>query len=157
MSWRKSNQLKYHLAWWRHQMEIFSTLLAFCAGNSLVTGEFPAQRPVMRSFDVLFDLHLNKRLNKQSWGWWFETPSRSLWRHCNGMQIYTCLYLFFYVWVIAIHCCACHCNIVVAICKILLQSPGKNLSWVKNKIDMGRQIQNWSQLSCNFGNYFQMA
>ena len=25
----------------------------------------------------------NKRLNKQSWGWWFETPSRSLWRHCN--------------------------------------------------------------------------
>ena len=26
---------------------------------------------------------LNKRLSKQSWGWWFETPSRSLWRHCN--------------------------------------------------------------------------
>ena len=25
-----------------------------------------------------------KRLSKQSWGWWFETPSRSLWRHCNG-------------------------------------------------------------------------
>ena len=20
---------------------------------------------------------------KQWWGWWFETPSRSLWRHCN--------------------------------------------------------------------------
>ena len=29
------------------------------------------------------DLHLNKRLGKQSWGWWFETPSRSFWRHCN--------------------------------------------------------------------------
>ena len=27
---------------------------------------------------------LNKRLSKQSWGWWFDTPSRSLWRHCNG-------------------------------------------------------------------------
>ena len=26
---------------------------------------------------------LNKRLSKQSWGWWFETPSRSSWRHCN--------------------------------------------------------------------------
>ena len=26
---------------------------------------------------------LNKRLTKQSWGWWFETPSRSLWRYCN--------------------------------------------------------------------------
>ena len=47
------------------------------------TGEFPSQRPVTRSFDVFFDLRLNKRLSKQSWGWWFETPSPSLWRHCN--------------------------------------------------------------------------
>ena len=29
-------------------------------------GEFPAQRPVKRSFDVFFDLGLNKRLSKQS-------------------------------------------------------------------------------------------
>ena len=54
--------------WWRHQMETFSALLAICAGNSPVTGEFPAQRPVTRSFDVFFDLGLNKRLSKQSWG-----------------------------------------------------------------------------------------
>ena len=47
------------------------------------TGEFPTQRPVTRSFDVFFDLHLNKRLSKQSWGWWSETPSRPLWRHCD--------------------------------------------------------------------------
>ena len=47
-------------------METFSTLLALCAGNSPITGEFPAQRPVTRSFDVLFDLSLNKRLSKQS-------------------------------------------------------------------------------------------
>ena len=46
-------------------------------------GEFPAQRPVTRSFDVFFDLRLNKRLSKQSWGWWFETPSLSLGRHRN--------------------------------------------------------------------------
>ena len=39
-------------AWWRHQMETFSALLAICAGNSPVPGEFPAQRPVTRSFDV---------------------------------------------------------------------------------------------------------
>ena len=71
------------VTWWRHQMETFSELLAICAGNSLVTGEFPAQKPVVRSFDVFFDPRLNKRLNKQSWGWWFETPSRSLRRHCN--------------------------------------------------------------------------
>ena len=36
-------------------------------------GEFPAQRPVTLSFDVFFDLRLNKRLNTQYWGWWFET------------------------------------------------------------------------------------
>ena len=47
-------------------------------------GEFPTQRPVTRSFDVFFDLRLNKPLSKQSWGWWFETLSRSLWRHRNG-------------------------------------------------------------------------
>ena len=64
-------------------MEIFSALLAFWAGNSPVTGEFHTQRPVTRSFDVFFDLGLNERLSKQSWGWWFETPSCSLWRHCN--------------------------------------------------------------------------
>ena len=65
------------------QMETFSTLLALCAGNLPVTGEFPSQRPVTQNFDVLFDLRLNKRLNKQSIRRWFETPSHSLWRSCN--------------------------------------------------------------------------
>ena len=69
--------------WWRHQMETFSALLAICARNSPVPGEFPAQRPVTRSFDVCFYLRLNKRLSKQSRGWWFETQSRPLWRHSN--------------------------------------------------------------------------
>ena len=49
-------------------METFSALLALCAGNSPVSGEFPAQRPVTRSFDVFFDLRPNKQLSKQSWG-----------------------------------------------------------------------------------------
>ena len=52
-------------------------------GDFTGPGEFPAQRPVTRSFDVFFDLRLNKQLSKQWWGWWFETPSWSLWRHCN--------------------------------------------------------------------------
>ena len=72
-----------YVAWWRHAMETFSALLAICAENSPVPGEFPARRPVTRSSDVFFDLRLNKRLSKQSWGWWFETPSRLLWRHRN--------------------------------------------------------------------------
>ena len=64
-------------------METFSALPAICAGNSPVPGEFPAQRPVTRSFDVFFDLRLNERLNKQSWGWWLETLSRPSWCHRN--------------------------------------------------------------------------
>ena len=65
------------LPWWHHQMELFSALLALCAGNSPATGEFPAQRPVRQSFDVFYDLHLNKRFSEESRGWWFESPSRS--------------------------------------------------------------------------------
>ena len=70
-----SGKTTYRLiTWWRHQMETFSALLAICAGNSPVTGEFPTQRPVTRSFDIFFDLRLNKRLSKHSRGLWLETP-----------------------------------------------------------------------------------
>ena len=56
-------------------METFSALLAICAGNSLVNGEFPAQRLVTQSFDVFFYLRPNERLSKQSW-------AGDLRRHC---------------------------------------------------------------------------
>ena len=58
-------------------METFSALLAICAGNSPVHVEFLTTR----SFDVIFDLRLSKRLCKQWWGWLFE--SRPLCRHRN--------------------------------------------------------------------------
>ena len=51
-------------------------------------GEFPTQKPVTRSFDVFVDLRLNKRLSKQPSGWWFETPSWSLWCQCNVPSYY---------------------------------------------------------------------
>ena len=70
--------------WWRHQMETFPALLAICAVNSPVTGEFARQRPVTHSFGTFFDLRLNKPLSKHSWGWRFETSSRTLWRHCKA-------------------------------------------------------------------------
>ena len=68
-------------------METFPALLVLCARNSPVTGEFPGQRPVTQSFDVFFDLRLNKRFSKQSSGMWIETPSRSLWRHCYDSHV----------------------------------------------------------------------
>ena len=44
-------------------IEAHPYILATCAGNSLVADEFPAQRPVTRSFIVFFDLRLNKRFS----------------------------------------------------------------------------------------------
>ena len=64
---------------WKH----FPCYWPFVRGIHRSPVNLPAQRPVTRSFDVFFDLRLNKRLSKQSWGWWFETPSRPLWRHCK--------------------------------------------------------------------------
>ena len=73
---------------WHHGLHIFPhhddvikwkqffALLAFYAGNSAVNGEFHAQKPVKRSFYVLFDLRLNQQLSKQWRRQWFETPSR---------------------------------------------------------------------------------
>ena len=63
-----SNQLTLQLPSPVDPMETFSVLLALCAGNSPVPGEFPAQGPVTRCVDVFFDLRLNKRLSKQSAG-----------------------------------------------------------------------------------------
>ena len=57
--------------------------------TGLLFGEFTGVRwiPRTKASDAelwcFLDLRLNKRLSKQSWGWWFETLSRPLWRHCN--------------------------------------------------------------------------
>ena len=91
---------KWHLvlnpqSWWRHQMETFSALLTLFAGNSPVTSEFPAQRPVTGGFEVFFDLCPNKQLSKHSRGWWFETLASSLWRHCFILEFrprHTCVW-----------------------------------------------------------------
>ena len=42
-------------------------------GHFSVAGGFPSQRQVTRSFDVFFDLRMNKRLSKQSRRRWFKT------------------------------------------------------------------------------------
>ena len=91
-------------------METFSALLVICARNSPVPGEFPAQRPVTRSFDVFFYLRLNKWLGKQLWGWWFGTPSLLLWRHYYEKWYQTLwywiyfnkdIYIYMHLWLIS--------------------------------------------------------
>ena len=78
-------------SWWRHQIN--SALLALCEGNSPFTGEFPSQRSCSDAKLWCFlDLRLDIRLSKQSIHWWFETPSRPIWRHCNAKGSITGLY-----------------------------------------------------------------
>ena len=73
-------------AWWRHQMEHFPRYWPFVRGIHRSAVNSPHKgHAVTRSFDVFFDWRLKKRLSKQSWGWWFEAPSRPLWRHCNRL------------------------------------------------------------------------
>ena len=62
-------------------METFFALLAICAGNSPVTGEFPAQRSVTRSFGVFFDLRLNRRLSKQYYYYYYYREAGDVRRH----------------------------------------------------------------------------
>ena len=142
-----------------------SVLLALCVGNSAVTGEFPSQRPVTRNFDVFFDLRLNKRLNKQSWGWWFETPSHSLWRHRNGMPL-VALYILIYMYSCdecqspiwnAINTCTAHWN-----CQLDVDSrPARCFyAWVPEWITIRIDVSCWCIMTflCNFiyisQNYF---
>ena len=75
--------MKEDPSWWRHQMENLFRVTGPLCGEFTGPGEFPTQMPVTRSFDVFFDLRLNKRLSKRPRGWWFETQSWSLWRHSN--------------------------------------------------------------------------
>ena len=88
ISWRSTHLLHLYFlcSWWRHQMETCSRHWLLCGEFTgdcgEFTGEFPSHRPVTRSFDVFFDLRLNKRMVKQSRRRLFETPSRSSWRHC---------------------------------------------------------------------------
>ena len=65
---------------------------------SFVTGEFPSQRPVTRSFDVFLDLRLNKRLSKQTSSRWFEAPWGSLLSHCNVYDFVTTCVIGCFIW-----------------------------------------------------------
>ena len=82
---------------------IFRVTGSLC-GEFTGHGELPSQRPVTRSFDVFFDLRLNKRLSKKWRDWLFETPSRSLWRHCNLLCMFIygyLLYIHMYIYPVA--------------------------------------------------------
>ena len=75
-------------SWWRHQMESFYALSAPCAGNSPVTGVFPRQiASDAELWCFLWSAHEKTQLSKQLRRRWFETPWRSLWRHCNELWV----------------------------------------------------------------------
>ena len=85
---------KHSSSWQRGWCFIVGKERIYADGLSMI---FPTQRPVTLSFNASFDLRLNKRWSKQSWGWWFETPSRSLWRHRNdSSEAYGCAFFVIY-------------------------------------------------------------
>ena len=78
-------------------MTFLSIMMTSSNGNIFrvtghLCGEFTGPpwipRTKARDAELWCFLRLNKRFRKQSWGWWFETPLRSLWRHCNDMIIF---------------------------------------------------------------------
>ena len=84
--------------WELKLLKMHSSMMTSSNGNIIrvtdhLWGEFTGHRWIPRTkasdaelcFDVFFDLRLKKRLSKQSWGWWFGTPSRPLWRHCIAL------------------------------------------------------------------------
>ena len=78
---------------WRHQMETFSASLALCEGNPPVTGGFPSQRPVTRSFDVFFDVRLKN-------GWANTWDAGDIRRPVNFRRIFLNLHILLKISVI---------------------------------------------------------
>ena len=86
----------YLSTWWRHQMETFFALRAVCAGIHRSQVNSPHRRQWRGALTFSLIYNLNKRMSKQSWGWWFETPSHSL---CNDIKISVIVtYLIWRVW-----------------------------------------------------------
>ena len=94
LPFKRSGCHKSPLSTWHVWTHLSIYMMTLSNGNIFrVTGhlcvEFTGDRwiPHTKASDAwlwcFFDLRLNKRVSKQSWGWWFETPSRKLWRHCN--------------------------------------------------------------------------
>ena len=80
-NWNKPGEMGQCPGWWCHSSLCMMTssngnnfrVTGPLCGEFTGPGEFPTQRPVTRSFDVFFDLRLNKRLSKQPWGWWIAS------------------------------------------------------------------------------------
>ena len=81
-----SNTKKHNWFMVTSSNETFFVLLALCAGNSLVTRQFPLTKANDAELWCFFDLRLGKQLSKQSKHWWFEMPLHSLWCHCNVLR-----------------------------------------------------------------------
>ena len=115
---KKSNRKRFR-KWFGYIIMTTSSNGNICGRNSPVTGEFPSQRPVTQSFDVFFDLRLNKRLREPSRRRWFGTPSCSLWRHCNDAMAPSLLRIYGRDGMIMIYLY----NLKMCVCVLLLTMP----------------------------------
>ena len=133
-----------------------SALLAICAGNSPASGEFLAQRPVTRSFDVFFDLRLDKRFSKQSWGWWFETLSRPLWRHCNEIWVVLVAHALNVIWIWQAIYHGTHSSRLSTLVHVLIWRPGKKWLVIAYHTIALKHHPKHNQCSCIYGKAFEI-
>ena len=73
--------VNYDVIKWKHFQRYWPCVRGF--PRSPVNSPHKGQRCGALMFSVIYTL--NKRLSKQSWCWWFDMPSPSLWRHCNDI------------------------------------------------------------------------
>ena len=158
---------KPHDRFWRRKMEcrvqlnLYMTWLFFLQKPThddvikwkYFLKKFPTQGPVMRSFDVFFDLRLNKWLSKQLWSWWFEMPLHSLWRHCNKKtcpRSLMCVSCEFMVWWIS-----CTFNLVYLSVRTTKQSNLMMTEWLLIKPPLAQLSAMMGQRATYFEQWWQ--
>ena len=115
-----------------------------------IAGEFPTQRPVMQSFDGSFDLCFKKGFSKQLWGWWFETPPHSLWRHRNVKELRSLLPILSrdskWIWAGSKQCFMMHCPVRTLIARFMGPTGGPS---GPDKTQVGpKSFAIWEWVSC---------
>ena len=70
------------MTWWH-----FPSYLPFVRGIHRSPVNSPHEGQWRRVLMLSLICALNKRLSTQSWGWWFEMPLCSSWRHCSDLLV----------------------------------------------------------------------
>ena len=121
--------------------------------HSPVSGEFPAQRAVTRSFDVFFDLRMHERLSKHSWGSRLETPLRPLWRQ-SYVKLYRCHSLIIEPWAaVYVYCVPCRPLLSALLSFLITCSIDLNFVLFQALTEVTKNERQRLGVECNISHY----